>query len=124
MIGRLEILPDTHRAVWIDRPREIDPELVFLPHFAGVRLIRVLELLARSLSQHPIHRLAKTDPLASVGFLAHQVVAFGAESHGQHIVGEPGSLAPRGSERGMQAKLLLVPQHLNPGKTPGKSTPD
>src|SRR5215472_3013955 len=49
-IGRFEVLANAHRAIGIDPPREVDPELILLPHFSeprlAMRLIRKVEFLA------------------------------------------------------------------------------
>src|ERR1700722_13740507 len=112
-------MADAHGSDRMDRPRKIDPEFVLFPHFAWIRLVGVLEFFSRALAQYAIHRLAKADPFSRVRFLAHQVVTFRAESHGQYVIGEPRGLAPGGRERGMQAEFLLVAQHFDPGKTVG-----
>src|SRR5712691_6891518 len=36
-VGRLEVLADAERAVRIDAPRQLDPELVLLPHLPQPR---------------------------------------------------------------------------------------
>src|SRR5207245_9783778 len=78
-IRRLEVLPDAERAVRIDPPGELDPELVLLPHLPEarglVRLPRAVEALTRLLQGDPQHRLAEADPARGVAPLRHAVVA-------------------------------------------------
>src|SRR5579859_211051 len=49
-IRRLEVLPDSQRAVGIDAPGQLDPELIFFPDLAqaglAVSFVRGIELLA------------------------------------------------------------------------------
>ena len=109
-------------AVGIDAPRQLDPELVLLPHLAGPRLVRLprpLDLLARRSQHLAQHRLAEADPPRRVRLLAHEVVALGAVAHRQHVVGEPGRLAPGRRERGVALDLRLVGQHLDPRQPVG-----
>src|SRR6185369_14212283 len=69
-IGRLEVLADAEAAVGIDAPRQLDPELVLLPHLADarrlVRLPRPLELAAFSPQHLAQDRLAEADPARGV----------------------------------------------------------
>ena len=67
-----------------------------------------VELLSLLFQSHAEDRLAKADPTRRVGFLAHQVVTLGGVTHRQHVVGEPGGLAPGGSETGMALDLALI----------------
>ena len=120
-IGRLEPLPDSQRAVRVDRPGEIDPELVFLPDLAGVGLIGELDRLAAFLLEDAQDRLPEADPLGGVRLLAHQVVTLGAHAHRQDVVGVPGRFAPDRGQRGVQADQFLVAKHLHPGKPVGVS---
>ena len=113
-VRRLEVLADAERAVGIDLPGERDPELAFLPHLAGIRLVGGVDLLAALLARDAQHRLAEPEPLRGVRLLAHRVVALGAETHRQDVVGEPRRLAPGRRQRDVQADLVLVGQHLHP----------
>src|SRR5439155_15546863 len=69
-VGRLEVLADAERAVGIDAPRELDPELVLFPHLAEaggfVRLPREVERLAALLERDAQDGLAKADPACGV----------------------------------------------------------
>src|SRR5262245_27069391 len=65
-VRRLEVLPHAERAVGIDPPRELDPELVLFPDLAqSRRLVRLpgeVEALARLLERHAEHGLPEADP--------------------------------------------------------------
>src|SRR6185437_3197058 len=63
-IGRLEVFANAHRAVGVDAPRQLDPELVLLPNLAGIRVARVVDLFARTLGGDAVDRLAEADPAA------------------------------------------------------------
>ena len=52
-------------------------------------------------------------------FLAHRVVALGAEPHRQDVVREPRRLAPRRRQRDVQADLVAIGEHLHPGEAVG-----
>src|SRR5690606_26102857 len=74
----LEVLAHAERAVGVDPPRQVDPELVLLPDLALVELVRAtvgIELPALELGVAAHHRLAETDPAPGVGLEARQVVA-------------------------------------------------
>ena len=111
------------RAVGIDAPRQLDPELVLLPHLADarrlVRLPRPLELAALPPQHLAQHRLAEADPARGVRFLRHEVVALGCVAHRQDVVGEPGRLAPDRREAGVALHHGLVHQHLHPRQPVG-----
>src|SRR5262249_57065865 len=47
---RLEVLADAQRAVGVDPPRELDPELVLLPDLAWVGLTGVFDSLSQPLA--------------------------------------------------------------------------
>ena len=122
-VGGFEVLADAQGAVRVDAPGQLDPELVLFPHLPEpglpVRLPGGGEGLAPPFQGHPEHRLAKADPARRMGLLAHEVVALGGQAHGQHVVREPGGLAPRGREAGMALHLGLVAQHLDPAHAVG-----
>ena len=117
-VRRLEVLADAEGPVGIDAPRELDPELVFLPHLPQPRrLVRLpgrVEDLALTLEGHAQHGLAESDPARRVRLLAHEVVPLRGVAHGQHVVGEPRRLAPDRSEAGVALDLGFVRQHLDP----------
>ena len=117
-VRRLEVFPDTQGAVGIDAPGQLDPELVLFPHFPQpgfhMGLPGGVEGLAPPFHGDPQHRLAKTDPARRVGLLAHEIVPLRRQAHGQHVVREPGGLAPGGRETGVTLHLGLVAQHLDP----------
>ena len=122
-VRRLEVLADSQRAVGIDAPGQLDPELVLFPHLSQARLPMRLpggvEGLALPFQGDPQHGLAEADPARRVGFLAHEVVALRREAHGQHVVREPGGFAPGGREAGVALHLGLVAQHLDPAHAVG-----
>ena len=68
----------------IDRPGEVEPEFILFPDFAGVGLISVLKLLSGPSANDAIDGLAEANPSTCIRFLAHQVVALGTVSHGEH----------------------------------------
>ena len=76
---RLEVPADAEAAVGVDAPGELDPELVLLPHLAGVDLPRVGDVLAEPLARRSQHGLAEADPLAVVLLVGVDVVPLGAE---------------------------------------------
>ncbi len=104
------------RAVAIDAPGELEPELVLLPDLAGIRLPAVGDRLAVALAGGARDRLAKAQPLTVLGFVGVGVVALGGEAHRQHVVGEEGGLVPGRGERDVQADLGLVGERLDPAE--------
>ena len=113
------MLADAELAVGVDAEREVDPELVLLPHLAGVRLVGPFNGAALLLGEHPQDRLAEPDPAAGVGLVAGHVVALGAHAHRQHVIGEPGRLRPRRGEGDVAADQVLVGEHLEPAEAVG-----
>src|SRR5580693_3873096 len=115
-VRRFKVTTDAHRSIGIDPPRQLNPELIFLPNLAqsglAMRFIGEVEFLALPLQCQTQHRLAKTDPACSMRFLAHQVVTLGSMAHGQNIIGKPGSFAPGWSETSVPPNLALVGQGL------------
>ncbi len=98
----------TEFAVRVYAPTELEEELVVLPNFSGVCLVGVLNVFAATSGRLPQHRLAEGEPLAGVGLLAHQVVAFGGEAQRQHVVGEVCGFVPGWCERDVAADVVLV----------------
>ena len=119
VLPALELGPDAQRAVRVDAPRQVDPELLFLPHLARVGFVGALEHLAVQLAVAPGDRLAEPDPPAVVGLETGYVVALRGMPHGEHVVGEPRRFVPGRRQRHMAADLLRVPKHLHPGETVG-----
>ncbi len=68
---------------------------------------------------HSPHGLPEAKPASRMSLLAHRVVPLGAQSHRQHVVGEPGGLAPHRRERHVEAHLRFVFQHLHPREAVG-----
>src|SRR3546814_15848582 len=89
----LEPPPDAQGAVGVDAPRQIDPELVLLPHLAGVVVVAAHVGTERSpvldLGVAPERGLAEPDPSAGVRLVAVDVVALDRDAHRQDVVGEP-----------------------------------
>ena len=123
-VRRLEVLADAEAAVGIDAPRELDPELVLLPHLAEpgrlVRLPGAIERLARA-ARSATRSTGWRKPIHCAACVSWdmQVVALGAVAHRQHVVGEPRGLAPDRREAGVALDLRLVGQHLDPGQAVG-----
>src|SRR6185369_12903172 len=84
-IGRLEPAADPQGPVGIDAPAQLDPELVFFPDLARVRLVREPEALTRPLARRAHHRLPEAHPLAGVRLLALDVVTLARVPHGQDV---------------------------------------
>ena len=118
-LAGLEELAEAPRAVGVDPPSELDPELVLLPHLAGVGGTRVRHALPQALADRPQHRLTEADPPAVVLLVRGQVVTFRRMSHGQHVVGEEGGLVPRRRQSDVKADPRRVRQHLDPGEAVG-----
>src|SRR3990172_3614039 len=95
---RLEVLPNAEAAVGVDPPAQLDPELVLLPDLAGVDVPRVRRGIASASARLFQDRLAEADPLRVVCLVGVEVVALGAQSYRQHVIGEVGRLAPCGGE--------------------------
>ena len=85
----------------------------------GLASCVAVERLAALLARDAQHRLAEAEPLRGVRFLAHRVVALGAEAHRQDVVGEPRGFAPRRRQRDVQADRVAVGQHLHPREAVG-----
>ncbi len=118
-VRRFEVLADAERAVVVDAPGELNPELVLLPHLARIGFVgeaRRLPLPPGELAQH---RLAERNPHPGVRLVGVDVVPLGGVPHRQHVVGEKGGLVPGRSERNMAADRLRVREHLNPRETVG-----
>ena len=113
-IGGFKILANPHAAVRVDVPGQAGPELVLFPDFAGIRLIGKFKFLAGPLARNANDRLPEGNPARRVGFLALQVVPFSPHAHGKDVIGEPGRLAPGGSQSGVEPDLFFIPKHLNP----------
>src|SRR5207249_7839852 len=115
-VGAVEVLPEAARAVAVDPPGELDPELVVFPDLPDAgRLVRLpgeVETLARPLEGDPQHRLAEPDPPRGVGLLRHEVVTLGGVAHRQYEIGEPRRLTPYRSQACMSFDLGLVGQRL------------
>ena len=120
---RLEPPPDAERAVRVDPPGELDPELVLFPDLPEPRgLVRLpgrREPAALPLERDAQHGLAEADPARSVGLLAHEVVPLGGVTHREDVVGEPRSLAPGRRQADVEAHLRLVRERVDPGKAVG-----
>ena len=80
-LRRLVPLPHPEGAVRVDPPGEVDPELVLLPHLAGVGLVGALVPLSGPLTGHPQHGLAEAEPAGCMGLVGVGVVALGAYPH-------------------------------------------
>ena len=80
-VAPLEPAPDAQRAVGVDVPGEVDPELGLLPNLARIRLVGPVEGLAVPLSGHPKHGLSKAEPLPRVGFVGMGVMTLGGDPH-------------------------------------------
>src|SRR5262249_45187396 len=113
---RLEVLADAQRAVGVDPPRELDPELVLLPDLAWVGLTGVFDSLSQPLASGAQDRLAEADPLGVMRLVRVEVMTLRAVSHGQHVVAEAGGLAPARREGDVKADPGLVCQHLDPAE--------
>ena len=100
-VGRQEVLPDAEAAVGVYAPGELDPELVFFPHFAGVGFIGEGHGLAVAAGGFAQHRLPEGDPGAGMCFVAVDVVALRGQAHGEHIIREIGGFAPGGGQGGV-----------------------
>ena len=117
--ARLEELPDPARAVRVDPPRQLDPELVLLPHLAGVHVAGGPHLLAEPLPRGPQNRLAEADPAPIVLLVRGEVVPLRRVPHRQHVVRKERCLVPRRGQRHMQPYTLRVREHLDPGEAVG-----
>src|SRR5207244_1243271 len=102
---RFEVLPDAERAVRVDAPGELDPELVLFPDFAGIRLTRVGDGTSQPLQRGAAHRLPEAEPLRVVRLVRVEVVALGPDAGRQDVVGECGRLAPRRRQRDVETDL-------------------
>src|SRR6185295_12136393 len=78
------------------------------------RLVSESYLFTGALAQHALHRLAERNPLSRMSLLAHQIVSLCAHAHRQNVIGKPRSLAPYGSQRGMELDLRFVSQNFDP----------
>ena len=111
---------DAHRAVRIDAPRELDPELVLLPDLPRIHAPRIARRrFSEPLARRAQHGLAETEPLRVVSFVGMDVVSLRGDSHGQDVVGKVGRLAPRGRQRHVQSHELLVREDVDPGEAVG-----
>src|SRR3954462_3749989 len=102
------MLADAEGAVRVDAPGERRPELALFPDLAGIRFVRGVDGVAALLARDAQNRLAKAEPLRGMRFLAHGVVALGAEAHRQDVVGEPRGFAPGRRQRDVQADLVAI----------------
>ena len=116
---RLEVLADAERPVGVDAPRQLDPELVLLPHLARVDLAGVGDRLTEALARGAQHRLAEREPLRVVLLVARDVVPLARHAHREDEVGEVRGLVPRGRERDVQPDLAVVGEHLDPAEPVG-----
>jgi hypothetical protein len=66
---RLKVLANPERAVGIDAPRELDPELVLFPDLAGIDLASVADRFAEPLAGGTQHWLPEAQPLGVVGLV-------------------------------------------------------
>src|SRR5262249_36093245 len=97
----LEELTNAERAVRINAPRKVNPELVFLPYLSRVHLTCIGNGFSEAFSGGAEHRLAKPQPLGVVGFIRVDIVTFAPYTHRQHIVGEIRGFTPRRRQRNM-----------------------
>src|SRR5215469_10369563 len=116
---RLEVPADAERAIGIDAPGELDPELVLLPDLPRIDQARVRDRLAEALAGGAQHRLPEAQPLGVVRLVRVQVVTLRADAHRQHVVSEEGCLAPGGREGNMEADPGLVREHFDPPEAVG-----
>ena len=116
VLPRLDELADAAAPVRVDAPRQLEPELVLLPHLSRIRVARVRHLLAEAGAGGAEHGLPEGDPLAVVRLVGVQVVTLRAVSHREDVVREVGRFVPRRRERHVQAHLLLVRERLDPAE--------
>ena len=116
VLPRLDEGADAAAPVRVDAPRQLQPELVLLPHLSRIRVARVRHLLAEAGAGGAEHGLAEGDPLAVVRLVGVQVVTLGAVSHREDVVREVGRFVPRRRERHVQTHLLLVRERLDPAE--------
>ena len=81
-IGRLEVSSNAELTIGVDLPGQSNPELVFLPDFARVRLVRERDGFAATLLRGARHRLTKRHPRSCMRLLTLDVVALTREPHG------------------------------------------
>ena len=115
----LEPLANAERAIGIDPPRQVDPELVLLPDFARVELVSAgvgAELGSLQFGIPAHDRLAETQPLTCMGLKRRQIMALRADAHRQHEVGKPRRLRPRRRQCDMAADTLGVAQRFQPAE--------
>ena len=109
----LEVPPDAHRAVRVDTPRQLDPELVLFPHVAGIGVAGVVNVVAQLLLERANDGLPPSDPLGGVRLERVEVVPLRPESGRQHVIRPLRRLAPHRSQRHVQADAVVL-QHLHP----------
>ncbi len=119
LLDGLEMLADTERSIRVDLPREIDPEFVFFPHFAGIHLVGAVHRLALLLGVCLHHRLTEADPTSEVRLVRRDVVSFACNAHRQHVVGEPCGFTPDRREGHVTPDEILVGEGLQPREAVG-----
>ena len=115
-VGRLEMLSDSHAAVRVDPPAQLDPEFILFPDLPGVRLIGEGHRFAVPSGGFTKHGLPEGHPGPSMSRIGVDVVPFRGQPHGQHQVGEEGGLVPGRRQGRVQAEFGLVHEHLHPGE--------
>ena len=108
------------RAVGVDPPGQLDPELVLFPDLARVRLVGVAERLPEPLARGAQHRLAEAHPAAGLRLLALDVVALARRGPwAARSRRRPRSRSRSGVSAACRPTSDSSLQHLHPGQPVG-----